>query len=595
MNKLTKFKPKQPSRCQCINPLYSFPVCAQCKKVIYNLENQSNIRKRTVQLSIELTRLMNDYQTILESYDKQNPQIFISMKTQFLEIINSVFEKAFHEENNDIKQKEQLDQQIKTQKKYDAIINEIICTEKDYNKDINLIIQYYLLPLEKHFAESNEFYQFKQLLNEMKNLSNEFLQTMEKKENIMIEIEKHIDELHCYADYFVLYHKYCKTFESLRKDDEFDQIKQTVTELRQLDIMDMLVKPFQRLTKYPLFMKEIKPLLVSIDTIEIGSRVEKKLQQVLSIQNEKQRKYLSKELIGEIEPKLIWKKMNKAYSLSKSDVCLVLVTENISIKHLTTKSVSKPTTPNISEKKPKEKGDYTLLTFTDFILFGKSYKGKISIEKYIELSKCTVDTNSLLNECQMILHDENESYLFSFNSFADKNLWINKFEEIPHKELNDIPLVVEEIYPIPTKSGHILSKSQSFSRIMNRNKHSSNDSFNEITSSFPQKACSPLIQNNSYRDLHSFDSRDDIDNSIHSVESIEMKSNENQNNPFTIDRRKGNDSNDQNENEMKEDEEIFDILGNYQQKSSRNLSRSQSRNHSRQSSRQPTPDIQSFL
>ena len=74
-----------------------------------------------------------------------------------------------------------------------------------------------------------------------------------------------------------------------------------------------------------------------------------------------------------------------------------------------------------------------------------------------------------------------------------------------------------------------------------------------------------------------------------------MKSNENQNNPFTIDRRKGNDSNDQNENEMKEDEEIFDILGNYQQKSSRNLSRSQSRNHSRQSSRQPPPDIQSFL
>ena len=81
---LNLFKPKRPSRCQCLNPLYSFSVCAQCKKVIYSLENQTSIRKRTVKLSIELTRLMNEYQSILESYNKQNPQEFISLKNQFM-------------------------------------------------------------------------------------------------------------------------------------------------------------------------------------------------------------------------------------------------------------------------------------------------------------------------------------------------------------------------------------------------------------------------------------------------------------------------------------------------------------------------------
>ena len=91
MNNIKTIKPKQPSRCQCINPLYSFPVCAHCKKVIYNLENQTAIRKRTATLSIELTRLMNEYQVILESYDKQNPQIFISLKTQFLALSITAF------------------------------------------------------------------------------------------------------------------------------------------------------------------------------------------------------------------------------------------------------------------------------------------------------------------------------------------------------------------------------------------------------------------------------------------------------------------------------------------------------------------------
>ena len=227
---LYKTKPKQPSRCHCLQPLFSFPVCAQCKKVIYNLENQSQSRKRTVVLSIELTRLMNDYQVILESYNRENPQEFIKMKTQFIDTMKSIIDKSFSEETSEI---EKFQKERKIQQKSQTLINEIVSTERDYNMYIELTLKHYLNPLEKHLK--NDCDEMKHLLIEMKDISDIFLNIMEKKEqreNVLMEIEKHMDRLNCYADYFVLYHKSSKLLETIRKNDEFEMIRTSVKELR---------------------------------------------------------------------------------------------------------------------------------------------------------------------------------------------------------------------------------------------------------------------------------------------------------------------------------------------------------------------------
>ncbi|EKE41505.1 hypothetical protein ENU1_053830 [Entamoeba nuttalli P19] len=423
---LIRTKPKEQSRCTCTNPLYSFSVCAQCKKVIYRKDKESETRRRTVVLSIEITRLLNEFQNIIEWYDGSKPEEFIPIRDEFIERVNGVVKEAFEKENKEIERREK---EKKINKKREQIIEEIIKTENDYYQDIELIEKYYMPTLKKYMKEDGK--KLEEKLKEIEEVSLEFNNILKKGKNIIEEIYQRIEKLNVYEEYFILYHKNIKTFESIRKNEEFESIRNKNKELRQLDIMDFLVKPIQRITKYPLFIKEIKPLLVSIDTIELGSKIENKIQEVMKKQNENQRKYLSDEMIKEIEPRLSWKELGKNYSLSKSNVCLLLINEDLII----TETIK--TTNEITDKKEEFN---CMLTFTDFILFGRTkLLGKIKISKYIELANCTLDTtNCKIND--VILFYGTISYTIQFSDVSEKAIWVTKFNEIPHNKLTKMPL-----------------------------------------------------------------------------------------------------------------------------------------------------------
>ncbi|EDR28453.1 hypothetical protein EDI_323950 [Entamoeba dispar SAW760] len=427
---IIKTKPKEHSRCTCTNPLYSFSVCAQCKKVIYKKDKETETRRRTVVLSIEITRLLNEFQNIIEWYDGSKPEEFIPIRDEFIERVNSVVKEAFEKENKEIERKEK---EKKINKKREQIIEEIIKTENDYCQDIKLIEKYYLTTLKKYMKEDGK--KLEEKLKEIEEVSIEINNIMKKGKNIIEEIYQRIDKLKVYEEYFILYHKNIKVFENIRKNEEFENIRNKNKELRQLDIMDFLVKPIQRITKYPLFIREIKPLLVSIDTIELGSKIENKIQEIMKKQNENQRKYLSEEMIKEIEPRLNWKEFGKNYNLSKSNVCLLLFNENLFI----TETIRK--TNDFLDKKEQFN---CMLTFTDFILFGRTkLLGKIKICKYIELINCTIDTtNCKPNE--IILFYDTINYTIQFSDVSEKSIWITKFNEIPHNHLTKMPLYCDE-------------------------------------------------------------------------------------------------------------------------------------------------------
>ena len=204
--------------------------------------------------------------------------------------------------------------------------------------------------------------------------------------------------------------------------------------------------------------------------------------------------------------------MDHSYSLSKSNVCLLLCTENVSITPLTKMASTSSSPIPREEKKQKEKSQYALLTFTDFILFGKMKKGKIEIEKFIELSTCSIDETVIQNECDFILRSSNGNYQFHFNSFSDKSLWLTKFTEIPHKQLNGmIPLTIQEIYPIPVRSSSALNKSQSFSRMISRKSSAGIEISDDETMKMYRKSKTPLINLNSYNNIDDLDDSDEFD------------------------------------------------------------------------------------
>ncbi|ELP91273.1 hypothetical protein EIN_152600 [Entamoeba invadens IP1] len=410
---LTRTRPKPQSCCDCTFPLFCFPVCYQCKKVVYNCSHQTDIRRRTVALSVKLTRLMNDYQTLLECFDPTNPEGFQPLKDQFLEMVNTLVKQSFEPEDTSFERQKavQRSQEIKSK-----ILNEVFETEQAYNADLLLTLQYYIPLVQKELKSDGV--EFETILEKILYLSNDFVYVLEnKKETILEEIQTLIGRLDIYADYFALYHKNCKKLEEMRKMESFLKLKNNGLFLRKLDVMDFLVKPLQRLTKYPLLLKEAKKYLVAPNEITWVTKVETRLQEVIQTQNERQRKFVSNEMLKNIEPKLNWKKHQKidftqADLLSESDVSAYEISK-------------------------KEKILDKLLTFHDRILFAKSgVLGKYDVSDIVLFTEIELNTKSTVQkEVELKIKRENpKKYNITFKSQNEKSVWITKFKEFTAKK-----------------------------------------------------------------------------------------------------------------------------------------------------------------
>eukprot|EP00727_Mastigamoeba_balamuthi_P005376 m51a1_g14837 putative domain containing protein (1290) ;mRNA; r:720960-727154 len=126
--------------------------------------------------------------------------------------------------------------QTPASKRAQAIV-ELIETEKGYLDDLTLIMTYYYDPLKKILSEKEMHAVFCDI-DMLLPFNSTLLETLAKGESIG----------RCFlgvADYFKLYSNYCSN-ESAK-----------LTQCRKLDLRAFLIKPVQRLCKYPLLLREI--------------------------------------------------------------------------------------------------------------------------------------------------------------------------------------------------------------------------------------------------------------------------------------------------------------------------------------------------
>ncbi|KAL7712809.1 DH domain-containing protein [Entamoeba marina] len=258
------------------------------------------------------------------------------------------------------------------------------------------------------------------LLEEMASLSSEISEMLSsKRETAIKELYEAVGKMDIYADYFVFYEKHSKELEDLKKHVEFDRLKEAIPQLRRLDAMDFLIKPIQRITKYPLFIKEAKPLFVDLLSLEYLPVLEKRVEETLKKQNEKQRQYLSNRMIQSLIPRLVWKKYGEEVDLLKTESTIVLSQEEIEIEGV---------------KNKKRRDLNALYTFTNFIMIGKiGLRGKVNVFDIVSFNDIElVNSRNKVGDVQLNCTN-NRCYMIDFHSSTEKLVWVSKFNELRKK------------------------------------------------------------------------------------------------------------------------------------------------------------------
>ncbi|XP_016420250.1 T-lymphoma invasion and metastasis-inducing protein 2-like isoform X2 [Sinocyclocheilus rhinocerous] len=163
------------------------------------------------------------------------------------------------------------------------VIQELVNTEKSYVKDLNCLFEIYLKPLQKEtFLTQDEMESLFGSLPEMLDFQKVFLQTLEEKISSFpnfntletpVQFKKLLFSLGgsflYYAEHFKLYSGFCanhikvqKVLERAKTDRSFKEFldARNPTKQHSTTLESYLIKPVQRVLKYPLLLRELVSL-----------------------------------------------------------------------------------------------------------------------------------------------------------------------------------------------------------------------------------------------------------------------------------------------------------------------------------------------
>uniref|UniRef100_A0A671RSC9 T-lymphoma invasion and metastasis-inducing protein 2-like n=1 Tax=Sinocyclocheilus anshuiensis TaxID=1608454 RepID=A0A671RSC9_9TELE len=195
------------------------------------------------------------------------------------------------------------------------VIQELVDTEKSYVKDLNCLFEIYLKPLQKEtFLTQDEMESLFGSLPEMLEFQKVFLQTLEEKISLFpnfntletpLQFKKLLFSLGgsflYYAEHFKLYSGFCanhikvqKVLERAKTDRSFKEFldARNPTKQHSTTLESYLIKPVQRVLKYPLLLRELVSL-TDTDSEEHYHLTEalKEMEKVASHINEMQKIY----------------------------------------------------------------------------------------------------------------------------------------------------------------------------------------------------------------------------------------------------------------------------------------------------------------
>ncbi|XP_051972119.1 rho guanine nucleotide exchange factor TIAM1 [Xyrauchen texanus] len=173
--------------------------------------------------------------------------------------------------------------QLSDADKLRKVISELVDTERTYVKDLNILIERYLNPLQKEsFLSQDELDVLFGNLAEMVEFQVEFLKTLDDGTRLIPDLDKleRVDQFKkvlfslggsflYYADRFKIYSAFCashtkvpKVLTKAKTDPEFKAFlaERNPRQQHSSTLESYLIKPIQRVLKYPLLLRELHSL-----------------------------------------------------------------------------------------------------------------------------------------------------------------------------------------------------------------------------------------------------------------------------------------------------------------------------------------------
>ncbi|KAJ2850019.1 hypothetical protein IWW36_002204 [Coemansia brasiliensis] len=148
------------------------------------------------------------------------------------------------------------------------VLHELIDTEQVYVKDLEILVAVFAVSLCKHAGSCS--IQAEQMLRPLQVLFSfqyRFLKSLREHNSVVATARLFSAEASSFAvyiDYCGSYHWLCDFLEQLKTDaawskftSDFQQRMAAYSDTRRLGLRDFLIKPVQRICKYPLFLKEL--------------------------------------------------------------------------------------------------------------------------------------------------------------------------------------------------------------------------------------------------------------------------------------------------------------------------------------------------
>eukprot|EP01156_Anaeramoeba_ignava_P010083 Anaeramoba_ignava/a478821_33.p1 GENE.a478821_33~~a478821_33.p1 ORF type:complete len:749 (+),score=244.33 a478821_33:215-2461(+) len=170
-------------------------------------------------------------------------------------------------ENIELFHAEKTDMQQRTN-----VIMELVQTEEQYNKDLEVIIENYLKPLkQKSIVNEKDIRAMFSVITEIYGLNQQILQSLKQeypgendeagKMNVGKIFMQYVNFLKIYTQYCANHSQSMNIVAKYSKKDSFENFlqhqKETIPECKGLGVLDFLIKPIQRICKYPLLFKEL--------------------------------------------------------------------------------------------------------------------------------------------------------------------------------------------------------------------------------------------------------------------------------------------------------------------------------------------------
>ncbi|KAJ3125743.1 Myosin 10A, isoform D [Nowakowskiella sp. JEL0407] len=322
------------------------------------------------------------------------------------------------------------------------VIYEIITTEKDYVEDLGIIVEVYIKQIRaKKLMRPKDMSVIFSNLEQLLPINQEFLNWLETRQKEKSTVDCIGDLFIRVSDYLKMYTMYCSNhpyavmkLQTIRQNKQIvkflDQCAQ-LPESRHLNLDTFLIKPVQRICKYPLLLREIiKNTESTHQDYETLMKALLKLETVVTIVNEGARQAENIHKMIELQSRFTVKVniITPSRTLVKTGVVDIIVPSG--------------------EKKKRE-----LCLFNDTLIVAKANgDGSLKLLEQIPFSmilinNIPVEDSDSKEFCFEVVHIGIVKFKFAVESMYAKDQWMKIFKEttekwFQNKTLENVPLLV---------------------------------------------------------------------------------------------------------------------------------------------------------